>query len=160
MAMPSAENRIVSQGLQGTPHPLDVIDTVATRTQAPVEGNRTREPSEVLKWGVRYVTENFDKGMTLDDVASGTGLSKFHFLRRFRDEAGMTPGLFLQRYRIAAAMEQLAATERPVREIAKEVGYTDAAAFSRAFHRVIGTQPRLYRNARRKAAQSAPGAGP
>lgn len=145
------------QAPKRVPKPLDVIASVAGRTRASVGTICSRKPSEVVAWGVRYVANNFDKGITLDDFAGGLGLSKFHFLRRFRDEAGITPGMFLQLYRIAEAMERLAYSDRAIREIAREVGYRNAAAFSRAFHKVAGTQPRRYRRTRQKAASAAAG---
>ena len=49
-------------------------------------------------------------------------------------------------------MEQLTTSRRPIREVAQLVGYKDATAFSRAFIRVTGTQPYLFRVTRQSKA--------
>ena len=132
--------------------PRDVVNSVNGFLRGAALSSAGDKPSEVVAWGVRYVAANFNREITLDDVAGGMDLSKFHFLRRFRDEGGMTPGQFLRCYRMMTAMERLAGSDRKVREIAREVGYRDAASFSRAFRRVTGTQPNCFRRYRRKAA--------
>ena len=52
--------------------------------------------------------------LTVADLAREAGLSRFHFTRRFRREAGITPGAFLRRLRIARATELLDATSSSV----------------------------------------------
>lgn len=84
-------------------------------------------------------------------MASHVGFSKYYFLRKFRKELGITPGMFLQRYRIHMAMEKLINSNANVGIIAKDVGYQDQAAFSRAFLKVTGSQPVLYRLTRQSA---------
>ena len=103
------------------------------------------------------MTTNFIYNITLDDMAQAAGLSKYHFLRKFRQEAGMTPGAFLQRYRIAEAMKELADSKQQVRDIAKRVGYRDPAAFSRAFSKIAGVQPRRFRQEQQCGAEPSAG---
>jgi AraC-like DNA-binding protein len=52
----------------------------------------------------------------------------------------------VDRCRRKAACESLEQTKKPIREIAKTLGYRDASSFSRAFRRWTGTMPRAYRN--------------
>jgi AraC-like DNA-binding protein len=133
----------------------EVIARVASRTFTTLDpAARGRSPGEVTAWTVKHITNHFAEEITLDDLARGVQLSKYHFLRKFRKEVGITPGAFLKRYRIVQAMEQLTTSRRPIREVAQLVGYKDPTAFSRAFIRVTGTQPYLFRETRRtKAAE-------
>jgi transcriptional regulator GlxA family with amidase domain len=94
-------------------------------------------------------SNHFAEDISLDVLARGVQLSKYHFLRKFRMEVGITPGAFLKRYRIVRAMDHLTGTQRTIREIGQMVGYRDPAAFSRAFTQIAGTQPYLYRVTRR-----------
>ena len=50
------------------------------------------------------------------------------------------------RCRCIAACESLEQTQKPIKDIAKTLGYRDASSFSRAFRRWTGTMPRVYRN--------------
>ena len=94
---------------------------------------------------MKYISNHFAEDISLDDLARGAQLSKYHFLRKFRQEVGITPGAFLKRYRIVQAMDRLTGTQHTIKEIGQMVGYRDPAAFSRAFTQIAGTQPYLYR---------------
>jgi len=88
----------------------------------------------------RYVGE-----LTVAQMAAAVQMSRFHFIRVFRRETGLTPYGFLMRLRIARAMALLRETDRPVHRIGQEVGYLNAAAFSRAFLDLAGMSPQVYR---------------
>ena len=134
----------------GSTHPRDIIAHVAKRTYVPIPPATDKEASPMIDWSVRYVSNNFASPIFLDDVARATGISKFHFIRKFRQETGLTPGAFIKRYRLVQAMEILAKTNAPIHEVAKAVGYKDAAAFSRAFLKETGTKPHLYRQSHKQ----------
>ena len=146
----SQGNERVAETADGPAELVEVIARVARRTFTPLAREGAEPPSSVIQWGVTYVSRHFGEDIKLDDVARAAGLSKFHFLRRFRKEAGMTPGAFLQRYRIVQAMERLVGSNCTITEIAKTVGYASPAAFSRAFLKITGTPPYLYRHTRKR----------
>ena len=129
--------------------PLEVVAHVARRTFTTLDPKPGGSPSHVTTWTVKYISNHFAENISLDDMARGAQLSKYHFLRKFRKEVGLTPGAYLKRYRIVRAMDNLIGTRRTIREIGQMVGYRDPAAFSRAFTQIAGTQPYLYRITRR-----------
>ena len=141
--------------------PLEIVAHVARRTFTTLVPKPGESPSRVAVRTVKYISNHFAEPVKLDDLARGAQLSKYHFLRKFHQEAGMTPGAYLKRYRIVQAMDYLTGTRHTVKKIGRMVGYRDPAAFSRAFTQVAGTQPYLYRVTRRaEAAQEQPPAGP
>ncbi len=83
--------------------------------------------------------------LALADVADGAGLSAFHFLRVFRRVTGTTPHQYLVGARLRLAARMLLDTQRPITEIAYDVGFGDLSNFVRTFHRVVGVSPRAYR---------------
>jgi transcriptional regulator GlxA family with amidase domain len=125
--------------------PLEVVAHVARRTFTTLDRKPGGSPSHVTIWTVKYISNHFAEDVSLDDLARGAQLSKYHFLRKFRQEVGITPGAYLKRYRIVRAMDHLIGSRRTIREIGRMVGYRDPAAFSRAFTQIAGTQPYLYR---------------
>jgi AraC family transcriptional regulator len=84
--------------------------------------------------------------ITLAELASVAGLSKFHLLRTFKLAFGETPSQRLTRYRMAEAKRLLAKTSLAVSEISLECGYDNPAHFAYAFRRAYGLSPREYRH--------------
>lgn len=84
---------------------------------------------------------------TLDLALLGEqlGLSPRTLARRFADELQTTPGRWIQDRRIEAAKTLLESTRLGVVEICYQVGYQDAASFSRLFNRTVGLSPGEYR---------------
>jgi AraC-like DNA-binding protein len=90
--------------------------------------------------------EQPEKEWTLEDLASVSGMSRSTFANNFREAVGVTPGAYLQRWRIGLAQKALL-QERSLKIIAQEVGYGSEAALSRAFKAQVGKSPREWRSA-------------
>lgn len=100
---------------------------------------------------VARAQEIFRKNMDSQDLdlhqaAALAGLSKFHFVRAFREKTGVTPIRYLNRLRVDAAKQKLHSGAAPVTEIALDVGFADLSAFNKAFKRHAGLSPTQYRN--------------
>lgn len=61
---------------------------------------------------------------------------------------GVTPMLYLTRWRLQLAAEKLSSGSAKVATIGEEVGYESEAAFSRAFKRETGLSPAAWRRKR------------
>ncbi len=129
---------------------LEIIAHVARRTFTKLDSPSAERATSAVDGPVQFVLNHFGGDISLNDLAQVAGLSKYHFIRKFRKEAGITPGAFLLRYRMVQAMDLLTSSTRKVREVAVAVGYRDPAAFSRAFLRTTGTKPYMYRQTRQK----------
>ncbi len=85
------------------------------------------------------------KEWTLHELAGVANMSRSVFASTFRSIVGITPGQYLQGWRVR--MAQLALRRgRPLKLIAVEVGYGSEAALSRAFKAQTGQSPREWRN--------------
>lgn len=96
---------------------------------------------------VRFARENVGEGVAVADIARHAGMSIPSLNRHFRRHLRISPGEFLAQMRVAKACRLLRETTMNVLEVGLEVGYTNAAAFSRAFHRQIGATPTDWRGA-------------
>ena len=101
--------------------PLEVVAHVARRTFTTLDPKPGGSPSHVTAWTVKYISNHFAEPVKLDDLARGAQLSKYHFLRKFRMEVGITPGAYLKRYRIVQAMDQLT---REIRQSINVLSFT------------------------------------
>lgn len=66
-------------------------------------------------------------------------------LQRRLDAGGVSHHALVERARFAAASTLLERTERPIMEVAFELGYSDHAHFTRAFRRWAGCSPKEFR---------------
>jgi AraC-like DNA-binding protein len=82
---------------------------------------------------------------TVEDLARACNLSRSAFAARFVAHVGKPPATYLAHVRLDAATDLLRDTPLPVTLIAKNVGYTSEAAFSRAFKNRYGTPPARWR---------------
>lgn len=92
-----------------------------------------------------WIEQNCQEPIDLDAAASQAELSPFHFLRLFSRVLGVTPHQYLMRVRLRRAACLLAERERPITDIAFEVGFGDLSNFVRAFRRAAGISPRQFR---------------
>jgi AraC-like DNA-binding protein len=119
------------------------VEIVSGRPRpAPRVGARDRRRAvEAALWMDAHAHEPID----LERAARTAGLSAFHFLRLFAAVLGVTPHQYLVRARLRRAAGLLADDERPITEIALEVGFNDLSNFVRTFHRAAGVSPRRFR---------------
>lgn len=78
-------------------------------------------------------------------LAARAHLSASQFARVFKQVFGETPHRYLQRRRIERAMTLLRQTDRPVTQIAWDVGFASLGTFSRTFTAVVGCTPSEFR---------------
>ena len=74
-----------------------------------------------------------------------SGLAERTFKRRFTEATGMSPIEYVHAIRLEEAKQLLERGDRPIDEIASEVGYQDASFFSRLFRRKVALTPAQYR---------------
>jgi AraC-like DNA-binding protein len=90
-------------------------------------------------------TDYFNPDLELSSLAKAAHLSKDHFGRLFRKEAGLTPMKYLMKKRISLACELISRRNLCVKEIALQIGFNDPLHFSKVFHEYTGMCPRSYR---------------
>jgi AraC family transcriptional regulator len=93
------------------------------------------------------IRESIDGNIHLSDMARECGLSVSHFARAFRKSFGMSPYRWLLERRVDRAKALLATSDLPIADIALQSGFSDQAAFTRAFARLVGDSPGRWRRA-------------
>ena len=128
---------------------VNVIARVRRRLFLGSDSGLPIRPTAPLARSVHFVVANFQQPITLDDMAAAAGISKFYFSREFKARTGLAPGVFLRGYRVVRAMDELLDSAGRIGRIATGAGYQSPAAFSRAFRKVTGSTPYLFRMTRR-----------
>jgi AraC-like DNA-binding protein len=88
---------------------------------------------------------------SVDELARVCNLSRSAFAARFLSHVGKPPATYLAHVRLDAASHLLRDTSLPVALVAKNVGYTSEAAFSRAFKNRYGVPPTRWRGEAQRA---------
>jgi len=102
------------------------------------------EPRAEVKVVCDYLTAHSTEQISLDALSAIAGLSKYHLLRAFTKETGITPYSYLETIRIDLAKSLLRQGKSPA-EAGLTAGFSDQSHFSNAFKRFIGLTPGQYR---------------
>jgi AraC-like DNA-binding protein len=95
---------------------------------------------------VNYVKENYRSPLTMKMLTGIFGMSESGVLRFFRQHLGCSPLQYIIMLRMTDAKEELVHTEKPVSQIASDLGFTNSNYFSRCFRKHLGISPHEYRN--------------
>ncbi|MDR0380871.1 MAG: AraC family transcriptional regulator [Oscillospiraceae bacterium] len=103
------------------------------------------EHRDIIEAAVAYIKEHFHRPIDVEDMAQRVGLSKYYFIKLFRERLHTTPYQYLLVHRINESKKLLISTDRKVLDIAFAVGFSDGGHFSRTFRRITGVTPCDYR---------------
>ena len=98
-----------------------------------------------IREALTFIEQNYQRDISIEEVAAECGLNRSYFGKVFRDAVGESPQAYLMHYRMARAAQLLKETRSTIGEIAVQVGYANQLHFSRAFKNVHGISPREYR---------------
>jgi AraC family transcriptional regulator len=127
----------------------------AVQSLAASRPGKRQELYRRLNWGRDYIHSNYQRPITIDDMASAACLSKYHFIRLFHALAGATPYRYLQQKRVAAAQRLLSTTRLTHVEIAEQVGFDHRSTMFRQIRRLTGRSGRQWRSQSSRATSSA-----
>ena len=97
-----------------------------------------------VEFALRHLT---DPGMGTARISEATGLSPRAVQKAFLREVGLSPTMFVNERRLERSARLLAVDDgRTITEIAFDLGYNDAAFFSRCFRRRFGVSPSEWKN--------------
>ena len=92
-----------------------------------------------------YMNENYNKPLTLNDIAKRMHLSKEHLSREFSFYVGEGFRNHLANLRLIKAQKDLLSSDLPLIDIAIQHGFSDLRAYNRAFQKCYGISPAQYR---------------
>jgi len=95
---------------------------------------------------IKYMQENIEKMLKLEDIASSIYLSTAQFSSKFKSKTGYSPMVYFNHLKMQRACQLLQFTDLRIKEIAMEFGFEDPYYFSRLFTKTMGVSPTDYRN--------------
>jgi len=110
--------------------------------ESPMPELDTADPvAETMAWARTRLHE----AVPVDALAARAHMSRRNYDRRFREITGSAPGTWLTHQRVIRAQELLESGDLPVDEVARQCGFSTAAALRPHFRRHVGVTPMAYR---------------
>lgn len=109
-----------------------------------VKSSTREEISKRLTIAVDFIYSNFDKEISLDDLAAVSCVSKFHLVRLFKGFFKSTPHQFITQVRLSKAKALLHQQTGSIKEVATKVGFVNSSSFSRLFYQSTGFYPTAF----------------
>ncbi len=103
--------------------------------------SNTFDDKKIIKQTLDFIGDSIEVNLTLDLLAQNCSLSKYHFLRVFKKEIGMTPHSFIINERINRA-NILLQNGVSISEASQSVGFSDQSHFTRNFKKYFGYTPK------------------
>lgn len=102
-----------------------------------------------IKTAIEYLTENFDKKITINDICSLVNLSEQHFSRLFKGHTGKTFVEYLTLFRLEEAEKLLIQTNIPITQIPELTGFCNSNYFARVYKKQYNQTPSAIRKTRK-----------
>ena len=110
--------------------------------------DRLSSCDESIQTAAKYIMDNYNKNLTLPQVAYKVNMSSTYFSKKFKEVTGFGFKEYLLNLRIQKACELLLETRLSVTEIAYKIGFNDSNYFGDVFKKSRGISPLKYRKNR------------
>ncbi|MFE5323444.1 helix-turn-helix domain-containing protein [Paenibacillus sp. NPDC056579] len=108
--------------------------------------NKKSQNVELIETIISLLQNSYmDSELCLDKVADQMRISKVYLSQFFKEQTGINFSDYLENLRMEQAKVLLHSTGQTVNEISEHVGYSSHSTFSRAFKRLHGVSPTVYK---------------
>lgn len=108
--------------------------------------NESNKHMDKIKDVIKYIEENYQHPISIDEIADVCNFSSSHFMRYFKKVMGTSFIDYLNEYRLSMASRLLLSSSDNILDIAAECGYENLSYFNRLFKKKYGITPSAYRN--------------
>lgn len=107
------------------------------------------QAARTVRDAMAYIHEHYAEPVTRAALAKHVALTERYLTLCFRQELGITPTTYLNRYRVKQARVLLEQGTMSITEVAMATGFSDGSYFNRVFRQEMGVSPREYQRGER-----------
>lgn len=119
----------------------EAISIISRANYLDKQNAHSSDEINMLSMSCKYIEANIFNRLSVEDVGNHVNIGYEKFRKIFTNHFGVGPGLYIIQQRIHMAQKMLADNDLSIKEIALELGYTDAYAFSKQFKKLMGISP-------------------
>lgn len=97
-----------------------------------------------IEKAIKYIDDNFKEHPSIDEIAKNIGMSKFHFIRVFKEYVGVTPKQFLHCVTLNYAKEHIKES-KSILDCSLDIGLSSSSRLHELFVNLIGVTPKEWR---------------
>lgn len=102
--------------------------------------------NEDIQHAVDFINTNYQKNITVEDVAKSVNITRSHLYKLFKKNLGCSPKEYLTYIRMYHASQLLIHTSTLISDISRQVGYKDPLLFSKNFTKHFEISASEYRH--------------
>ena len=127
------------------------MNEVLTQVEAVLNHSKSlgSPASRMVRQVMAYIHEHYDDSISRVDLASHVSITERYLTYCFHQEMGITPMVYLNRYRVKRAKMLLENGKLSITEVAQKVGFSDGSYFNRVFRQEVGVTPGAYMKGKR-----------
>ena len=126
-------------------HDLSISRNMHTLSDATFSNVEITHSSRRVERAIEYMNLNFQKSITLSEVAKLSNMTEVAFSRFFKNRTGITFMDSLLEMRLGHASRLLIDTSQSVAEVAYNCGFNNISNFNRLFKKKKGCTPKAFR---------------
>lgn len=121
----------------------DTLKKVVKYKKETLNENNTRFSIDIFN---ALIEKNLTRTIDTDFLAKQFHVSKYHFIRAFKKQIGITPQAYITLFKLEKAKVDLKCGKKSITEATYDYGFHDLSHFSRLFKKIYGTSPKYYLN--------------
>ena len=123
---------------------IEMLQTDAANHVSFVSVPENEKPEELFAV-LAHISEHLNENLSVEELAKMAGFHPSYFSRYFKRYMGMSPIRYINEHKMSLAKHLVSTTERPIKEIAAQLGFADQFGFSKKFKACFGSSPSEFR---------------
>ena len=100
---------------------------------------------DVVSHSIQFMKDHLDRSYSVEELAAQQHCSTSHYFRLFHNQTGTSPIQYFNQLKIHKSCQYLYFTDKSVKEICVQLGFSDPYYFSRTFRKYMGVSPTKYK---------------
>lgn len=113
------------------------------------ETKRRSSTVPLINYAIRYISDNIEKKISLENIASALHVSKSYLCSEFSKAMGTGLFSYIQEQKIERAKQFLILTDKHLVEISELLSFSSQSYFQKVFKQIVGKTPKEFRDQER-----------